>query len=150
MVTDGITRGMVMWRRMENEPAPSMAATSCSSSGMFCRPATYMIIIYPIICQFVRTTNPQKPYFAAKVRSTPILARTPFMISCQIYPNTMPPIKFGIKNAVLKNEVPFNPFVSNNARINASRLTESTDTTVNFTVNQNAFKKSELPLSARI
>ena len=79
----------------------------------------------------------------------PMPERTPLMMSCQIYPSTIPPIRLGIKNAVRKKLVPRNPLVSNNARINASRLTDKTETTVNFTVNQKAFKKSLLSVKMR-
>lgn len=54
----------------------------------------------------------------------------------------MPPIRFGIKNIVLKAFVPLIPLVSSIARQNAKTLTVITDTAVNFTVNQRAFTKS--------
>ena len=46
-----------------------------------------------------------------------------------------------MKNTVLKRLEPRMPRVSRSARKNAMTLTVMTDTTVNFTVNQSAFKK---------
>ena len=53
----------------------------------------------------------------------------------------MPPIRFGMKNTVLKNVVPFNAFVNNNARKKEKKFMVITETMVNFIVNHKALKK---------
>ena len=60
---------------------------------------------------------------------------------CQIYPSTIPPIRFGIKKTVLKILVPFNFCVRSSARPNASTLISKIDTIANNTVNLNELVK---------
>ena len=54
----------------------------------------------------------------------------------------MPPIRFGIKNTVLKTFVPLSPLVKRLAKANEITFTLITDTTANLTVNHKAFLKS--------
>lgn len=63
------------------------------------------------------------------------------MMDNQIYPSTIPPIKFGIKNTVRKRFVPLRVPVNSKASIKAMTLMVITDTTVNFTVNHKDCKK---------
>jgi hypothetical protein len=65
-----------------------------------------------------------------------------------MYPNTMPPIRFGIKNTVRKKLVPFFPRVRIIAIVNAKKLIVITETIVNFTVNQSALINSLFDLNA--
>ena len=44
----------------------------------------------------------QKPYHSFRASAVPYLERTPLKISCQIYPSTIPPIRFGMKKTVRK------------------------------------------------
>ena len=71
MVIDGITSGIVIFLNVIHLEAPSILALSISSPGMFCIPAIYIIIIYPICCQFSKITNPQNPYLGSIVKFTP-------------------------------------------------------------------------------
>ena len=58
-----------------------------------------------------------------------------------MYPRTIPPIRFGIKNTVLNALVPLNPFVSASAMANARTLIRILDIKANATVSQNAWLK---------
>ena len=71
----------------------------------------------------------------------PKFNKNPLMITCQIQPRTIPPIKFGIKKIVLKTFVPFIPFVSKSAKAKAKTFIEITVTTVKQTVNKSAEEK---------
>ena len=50
-------------------------------------------------CKLTRMISPQKPYHSFRASAVPYLERTPLKISCQIYPSTIPPIRFGIKQS---------------------------------------------------
>jgi len=58
-----------------------------------------------------------------------------------MYPSTIPPIRFGIKNTVRKTLVPLNPFVRARAIKNASTLIRILETKANITVSQNEWLK---------
>ena len=51
--------------------------------------------------------SPQKPYFVSRRIEVLYLESMPSKIMAQIYPRTIPPIRFGIKNTVLKRLLPF-------------------------------------------
>ena len=53
----------------------------------------------------------------------------------------MPPIRFGIKNTVLKALVPRSPLVISSATAKAMTLTVITETKVNLTVSHREFRK---------
>jgi hypothetical protein len=61
--------------------------------------------------------------------------------NCHIYPRTIPPIRFGIKNTVRKTFVPLIFRVRRRASKNAKTLIRIIETTANFAVNIAAFKK---------
>lgn len=73
--------------------------------------------------------------------SSPNTPRTAFISKFHIYPSTIPPIRFGIKNTVLNIFVPFIPLVSKSANANEITFMVITETNVNFVVNHKAFKK---------
>ena len=90
--------------------------------------------MYPICCQQTRITNPTKPILAFKFKAVLNWDKIPEKISCQIYPKTMPPIKFGIKKMVRNKFVPLNFFVSAMANANAATLITITVTKANAAV----------------
>ncbi|MNZ40587.1 hypothetical protein D3C78_581130 [compost metagenome] len=59
-----------------------------------------------------------------------------------MYPNTIPPIKLGMKKIVLNTLVPFSFLVNNIASMKANTLIVRTDRTVNLTVKPSAFRNS--------
>ena len=69
---------------------------------------------------------------------TPKLYKIELIIANQTYPKTIPPIKFGIKKTVRYSFVPLIVPVKSNANKNAKILIDTTETTVNLTVNQSA------------
>ncbi len=73
---------------------------------------------------------------------------TALIICCQVYPNTIPPIRLGIKNTVLKRLVPLIFLVNNNAIENAHTLISIIATIVKLAVNNNALTKSLLSVKA--
>ena len=58
-----------------------------------------------------------------------------------MYPSTIPPIRFGIKNTVRKAFVPLYPLVRASAIKNASTLIRILDTNANTTVSQKEWLK---------
>ena len=80
--------------------------------------------------------SPQKPYHSFRASAVPYLERTPLKISCQIYPSTIPPIRFGIKKIVRKILVPRIFLVSALARAKATALIIIKDATANNAVYQ--------------
>ena len=93
--------------------------------------------------------NPQKPYHSFNPSAVWYFARMPLKISCQIYPSTMPPIRFGIKKMVRKIFVPFIFCVSAIASANAKTLITIRDTAANRQVYQNECRNT-VSLSASI
>ena len=70
--------------------------------------------------------------------SIPKCERTPFIRRFQIYPKTIPPIKFGIKKIERKIATPLSSLVRRTARLNAKTFTVTIETTVNNEVNPKA------------
>ena len=66
------------------------------------------------------------------------MERTQLIRICQIYPSTIPPIRFGIKNTVRKMFVPFSSRVSKSARPSAITLITTIETTAYETVKPKA------------
>ena len=100
-----------------------------------------MTIMYPMFCQFMRMTRPQKPYLASESSVCSKFARTPLRTTCQIQPRTIPPMRLGMKKIVLNVFVPGTFFVSISARAKARMLMVITVMTVKPSVNQKACVK---------
>ena len=84
-------------------------------------------------------SKPINPYFSSNAKSGfSSKVKAPLSRICQMYPKTIPPIRFGIKKMVRKRLDAFNLLVSASASANASTLINITDTIVNFPVNKNA------------
>ena len=64
--------------------------------------------------------------------------RMPSKIILQMYPSTIPPIRLGMKNTVLKMFEPLIPWVKRYAIINANKLINNNDTAAYRPVYQNA------------
>ena len=82
--------------------------------------------------------KPQKPYLVSINIEVFIFPNIPLKIILQIYPRTIPPIKFGMKNAVLNKFAPFIPNVNKYAIANASIFIKNSDTIAYNAVYQNA------------
>ena len=72
------------------------------------------------------------------------------IIRLHIWPSTIPPIRFGIKNTVLKALVPRSPLVISSATAKAMTLTVITETKVNLTVSHREFRKVSSLVKMRI
>ena len=89
-----------------------------------------------------RMSKPINPYFSSNAKSGfSSKVKAPLSRICQMYPKTIPPIRFGIKKMVRKRLDAFNLLVSASASANAPTLISIVTTIVNNAVNQNACKK---------
>ena len=84
---------------------------------------------------------PQKPYLLSMTTEVPKYDSTPSNIMDQIYPSTIPPIRFGIKNTASKIFEPRICLVIKYARKNAATFMMIILTRVNTAVNKNEFIK---------
>ena len=92
--------------------------------------------MYPIICQFINSIKPIKPYLASATKVVPYLASTAFIIDCHVYPSTIPPIKLGMKNTVRKKLVPFIFLVKKYAKVKSGSKKGSKETVGSLTKEQ--------------
>ena len=62
--------------------------------------------MYPASCQLISMTSPAKPNRQSLMTVWPQFLRIALRISCQVYPRTSPPMRFGMKKTVRKKFVP--------------------------------------------